>query len=131
MCYNLLVGSGNLSKIRINAHLKSKDDNLTYNGYGIKNKNIIMYTNKNIMTKIIIDDVITLERKKDYLLKINLKEGINLEGEYITNYGTIKLETYAKEITRENNTLKLTYDLIINDEFIDTFTYNLEYSIDS
>lgn len=121
----------NLSKVKIKTTLKSKEENHTFDGYGIKNKNIITYIDNNVITKITIDNIITIERKKQYSLKINLKESINLEGKYITKYGTFKVETYTKKIVKTKNTLKLTYDLNINGEYIDTFTYNLEYSIDS
>ncbi len=121
----------NLSKVKIKTTLKSKEENHTFDGYGIKNKNIITYIDNNVITKITIDNIITIERKQQYSLKINLKESINLEGKYITKYGTFKVETYTKKIVKTKNTLKLTYDLNINGEYIDTFTYNLEYSIDS
>ena len=131
VCYNLFIGSDSLSKIKIKASLKSKESNHTFTGYGIKNKNIITYNDSNIITKITIDNIITIERKENYILKIRLKEGINLDGKYITKYGNIKIATYTKKLTKTESTLKIIYDLNENDEYIDTFTYNLEYSIDS
>ena len=130
MCYNLLIGS-DILKIKIKTKLKNKKETHIFEGSGIKNKNIITYNDNNIITKIIIEDVITIERKKDYYLKIHLKEGIKLEGKYMTNYGDIKISTYTKKIESKEKYLKIIYDLIINNEYIDTFTYNLEYSIDS
>lgn len=130
MCYNLLIGS-DILKIKIKTKLKNKKETHIFEGSGIKSKNIITYNDNNIITKIIIEDVITIERKKDYYLKIHLKEGIKLEGKYMTNYGDIKISTYTKKIESKEKYLKIIYDLIINNEYIDTFTYNLEYSIDS
>ncbi len=118
-------------KIKIKTKLKNKKETHIFEGSGIKSKNIITYNDNNIITKIIIEDVITIERKKDYYLKIHLKEGIKLEGKYMTNYGDIKISTYTKKIESKEKYLKIIYDLIINNEYIDTFTYNLEYSIDS
>ena len=82
-------------------------------------------------TKIKIDDIITIERNNEYKIIINLKKGIKLKGSYTTKYGNINIETTAKEITKEKNTLKIVYDLTVNDEYIDTFSYYCEYSIDS
>ena len=130
MCYNLFIGS-DILKIKIKTKLKNKKETHIFEGSGIKSKNIITYNDNNIITKIIIEDVITIERKKDYYLKIHLKEGIKLEGKYMTNYGDIKISTYTKKIESKEKYLKIIYDLIINNEYIDTFTYNLEYSIDS
>lgn len=119
-----------MSKVKIKAILKNKETN-TFIGYGIKNKNVITYNDCNIITKITMDKTITIERKEEYFLQIKLKKGINLEGKYITKYGNLKVETCAKEIKIDKNYLKVIYDLKINNEFTDTFTYILEYSIDS
>ena len=120
-----------LTKIKIKANLKNKNENHKYEGKGIKNKNVITYNDQNVITKVIFDNIITVERKKDYFLKIYFKEGINLEGEYITNYGKLKVDVYTKKLNIEKNNLKVIYDLKINNEYIDTFTYNLKYSIDT
>jgi len=118
-------------KVKIKSKLKNKQYTHKYNGYGIKNKNIITYNDDNTITKVIIDNIIIIERKNENFLKIYLKEGINLEGKYITKYGNLKIETYSKNIKIKENTLEIIYDLKINDEYVDTFIYNLEYSIDS
>ena len=120
-----------MTKIKIKANLKNKNENHKYEGMGIKNKNVITYNDENVITKVIFDNIITVERKKDYFLKIYFKEGINLEGEYITNYGKLKVDVYTKKLNIEKNNLKVIYDLKINNEYIDTFTYNLKYSIDT
>ena len=118
-------------KINIKTTLKNKEETHTYEGKAIKDKNIIIYKDKNTYTKIKIDKIITIERKNEYQIKINLKKGIKLKGSYITKYGKLDIETYAKEVISRENHLKLVYDLIINNEFIDTFIYYCEYSIDS
>lgn len=118
-------------KIKIKSNIKSKTENHTFDGYGILNKNIITYNDDGIITKITIKNIITIERKKDYNLTINLKKGINLEGKYITKYGNFKVKTQTEETIIKENRLKIKYKLEINNEYIDTFTYKLEYSIDS
>ena len=118
-------------KINIKTAIKNKEEAHTFKGKAIKNQNIITYKDGNTLTKIIIDDIITIERKNENKIILNLKKGIKLEGKYITKYGCISIETYAKEIIKKENKLKIKYDLIINNELIDTFTYYCEYSIDS
>lgn len=120
-----------MSKINIKAKLSSKDDIHIFEGKGIKNKNEIIYKDKDVSTKIILDEIISIERKADYFLKLNLKKGIKLEGEYITKYGNMKVETTLQDIKQEENKIELIYKLEINDEYVDTFEYNFEYSIDS
>ena len=117
--------------INIKASLKSKEETHIYEGRAIKNKNIITYKDETIFTKIIIDDNITIERKGDYKLLLNIKKGIKLKGNYITKYGSFNIETYTKSIIKKENSLKIIYDLIVDGEYIDTFTYYCEYSIDS
>lgn len=118
-------------KIKIKTTLKNKEETHTFKGKAIKNKNIITYKDGSVLTKIKIDDIITIERKDEYIIILNLKKGIKLKGDYITKYGSIDVETLAKKIIKKENSLKIIYDLIINSEYIDTFTYYCEYSIDS
>ena len=118
-------------KVNIKTTLKNKEGIHSFEGKAIKNNNTITYKDKNTITKIKIDDIITIQRKDEYEIILNLKKGIKLKGSYITKYGSIKIETNTKNIIKDENSIKIIYDLIINDEYIDTFTYNCEYSIDS
>ncbi|MBR3229267.1 MAG: DUF1934 family protein [Bacilli bacterium] len=118
-------------KIKLKATLKNKEETHTFKGKAILNENIITYKDGNTLTKIKIDDIITIERKDDYQIILNLKKGIKLKGNYITKYGNIGIETYTKDIIKKENSLKIIYDLTANNELIDTFTYYCEYSIDS
>lgn len=119
-----------LSKIKIKVYIKSKSENYVYEGKAIKSKNQITYIDKYVLTKIKLDEIVEIYRKKDYELKIKLKEGIVLDGTYKNKYGIVDIKTLAKKINIEENKLKIIYDLIIDEHLIDTFTYNLEYSID-
>ncbi|MBR2840263.1 MAG: DUF1934 family protein [Bacilli bacterium] len=119
-----------MSKIKIKVYIKSKSENYVYEGKAIKSKNQITYIDKYVLTKIKLDKIVEIYRKKDYELKIKLKEGIPLEGKLKNKYGTVDIKTLAKTIKIEENKIKIVYDLIIDEHLIDTFTYNLEYSID-
>ena len=118
-------------KINIKTSLKNKEETHSFKGKAIKNKNTITYKDQNILTKIKIDDIISIEREDEYKIILNLKKGIKLKGNYITKYGTVNIETLAKDIIKKEKSIKIIYDLIVNDEYIDTFTYYCEYSIDS
>lgn len=120
-----------MSKIKIKATLKYKDEKHIFEGYGIKKDNQIIYNDENVQTKITIDNIICIERKSDYFIKINLKEGINLPGLYITNYGNFSLKSKALKIKYTENELEIIYKLMINEELLDTFSYNLKFSLDT
>ncbi|MBR3897813.1 MAG: DUF1934 family protein [Bacilli bacterium] len=116
-----------MSKIFLKTKLKSKNENHEFSGKAIKNKNIITYNDNKVITKIIMDKIISIERNSDEYLKLSFQEGKKLKGKYITKYGELEIETNTKKLEKN----KITYDLYINEHFIDTFTYNFEYSIDS
>ena len=120
-----------MSKIKIKSIIKSSDGEFSYEGFGIKNKNVFTYNDDGLLTKVIIDDIVTIERRKDYEIVLKYGEGKKLKGFYKTKYGCFKIETITKNIEKNKKSLKIVYDLIINDEFTDTFTFYFEYSIDS
>ena len=120
-----------MSKIKIEASLKNSNENHTYKGKGIKNKQIIIYNDEKVQTKVTLDNIITIERIGEYYLKLNLKKGIKLKGIYKTNYGSLNIETITEEIKKEKNSIKIIYKLIINNAQIDTFTYNLKFTLDT
>ena len=126
-----------MSKINIEAILKSKNETHTFKGKGIKKDNQIIYNDKNVQTKVTIGNEITIERKVDqadkvdYHLKINLKKGIIKEGTYITNYGTFNLKTITINLINQKNEFKITYKLFIDETYIDTFTYYLKFTLDT
>ncbi len=120
-----------MSKINIEAVLKTKNNIHTFKGKGIKKDNQIIYNDENVQTKITLDNIITIERNSDYNLKINFKPGIKLKGTYITNYGTLNVETKTINLIQKNNELEITYKLKVNETHIDTFTYNLKFTLDT
>lgn len=101
-----------------------------YEGKGIKRGNKIIYKDGKIITKVVIGDILKIFRSGEYDIFLNLKEGIKLSGTYKTCYGNFNIVSYARKIDIKKNSLYVIYDLIIDEHFVDTFTYNLEYSID-
>ena len=120
-----------MSKINIEAILISENESHTFKGKGIKHNNQIIYNDNNVQTKITIDDVIIIERKAEYHLKLNLKKGIKQKGTYITKYGTFELETITNKLIKKNNELEIIYKLRVNGDYISTFTYNLKFTLDT
>lgn len=120
-----------MSKVNIKSILKTKDEIIKYEGKGIKNNSTIIFNENGIKTTIEINNKIIIERKEQYYLLMTFDKQKKEEGKYTTKYGKLKIETYTKYLKIEEKKLKIKYDLIINEHFIDTFEYNFEYSIDS
>ena len=78
-----------------------------------------------------MDNIITIERNAEYKLILNLKKGIKSKGTYINNYGTFEVEVETIELIQKNNELKITYKLKANKSDIDTFIYNLKFTLDT
>lgn len=112
-------------------NIEAKLNNEVFKGKGIKKNNQIIYKDKNILTKITLDNIITIEREEDYYIKINLKKGIKLAGTYITKYGNINIETLTSSIFVSENEIKITYKLYVDKHYIDTIQYNLKFSLDT
>ena len=120
-----------MSKIKIEASLKNSEENHIFKGKGIKKDNQIIYLDENVQTKITMDNIITIERNAEYKLTLNLKKGIKSKGTYINNYGTFEVEVETIELIQKNNELKITYKLRASESDIDTFTYNLKFTLDT
>ena len=115
-----------MSKIKINATTKNKEEKTSHEGLWIKKENEIIYYENKTKTKIKIDNIIEIERKEEYYIKIILEKGIKKEGKYITKYGNIKLETLLKEVKQNEKELEIIYDLYLDSEYVDTICYNLK-----
>ncbi len=120
-----------MSKIKIKSVLKSKNGIHKYNGKGIKTNNKIIYNDKGILTTITLGKIIYLERKKDYYIKIGFNISKTVLGTYIIPEGKMKIKTKTKKIKQGENDININYSLYINDNHIDDFELNLQYSIDT
>ena len=120
-----------MSKIRIKTTLKAKDSIHTYEGKGILNNNQLIYNDNGIITKITLDSPLTIERTKDYNIKLGFKTNEIVKGTYIINEGIIETITNTKELKLEKNSIKIKYNLKINNVNIDDFEFILTYTIDS
>lgn len=120
-----------MSKVNIEATLKNSEKNHTFKGKGIKKDNQIIYLDQNVQTKITLDNMIKIERNSEYSLILNLKKGIKTKGTYINNYGSFIIQIETLDLIQKNNELKITYKLRINETYLDTFTYNLKFTLDT
>lgn len=119
-----------MPKIKIKAKIKNKNEIHTFTGKGILTENGLTYKDKESLTKITLNPL-KIERISSSTIEINLKEGKTCEAIYKTKYGVIHLESKLLELKQEKRKLYIKYILIQNKVIVDTFEYNLEYSIDS
>ena len=110
---------------------QKENTNHKYIGKGLKVNNKITYYDEKIKTQIILSDKIVIIRESEYYIELNLKEKNKLQGKYQTKYGNLNLETSNVKINQTENSLYIKYDLIIDNEFIDTFEYILNFSLDT
>lgn len=120
-----------MSKISIKSVLKSSTDEHIYQGKALLNNNKISYNDHGIMTRIILDDIIWLERESNYLIKMGFSDNKDITGTYIIPEGTMEVKTVVESLLREENSIEIKYSVIINNVFIDNFVLNLIYTIDS
>lgn len=120
-----------MSKIKIKSVIKSKENVHTFEGKGIKQNNKITYNDNGVLTTITLDDVIYLERKKDFYMRLGFSTNKNMEGTYIIPEGKILIETTTKSIKQEENSIIINYFLNIDNAEKNEFELNLQYSIDT
>lgn len=119
-----------MSKIKIRSQIKNKDGIHTFIGKGILNKNVITYKDKEVLTKITLKPL-RIERIDQNTIEINLKEREISKVIYKTEYGIYYIESELIELKESKGSINIKYNLIQNNSILDTFEYNLEYSIDS
>lgn len=122
-----------MSIVIINSSVLSKYEKEVLNGIKAVFKNgKISYVNSDTMVSVtVLPNKVLLERdnkgmkiklefeKNKSLITIYLIKDLNLE---------IKLETKTKELIIEEDHIFIMYDLFMNDEFSDSFIYELEWS---
>lgn len=120
-----------MSKISIKFSITSQNDKQIFEGKAQKKDNSIIFYHDKIKTKINLNNQVTIEREGEYYLKLIFEDRIKKEGEYITKYGKLQIETFTKKLEIKENKLEIIYDLYIEKEYVDTFYYILTFSIDS
>lgn len=122
-----------MSKIMINGGVFSKnDEELIDNVKAVYKDNVIAYNLNGIMVKITTfpDRLLITRENDDMKLNLEFEENKRLVSKYlIKDLGlNVKVETKTKKLIMNDNNLKVEYDLFMNEEFSDSFTFNLEWS---
>lgn len=122
-----------MSKIMINGGVFSKnDEELIDNVKAVYKDNVIAYNLNGITIKITTfpDRLLITRENDDMKLNLEFEENKRLVSKYlIKDLGlNVKVETKTKKLIMNDNNLKVEYDLFMNEEFSDSFTFNLEWS---
>lgn len=122
-----------MSKIMINGGVFSKNDEELIDGVkAVYKDNVIAYNLNGIMVKITTfpDRLLITRENDDMKLNLEFEENKRLVSKYlIKDLGlNVKVETKTKKLIMNDNNLKVEYDLFMNEEFSDSFTFNLEWS---
>ncbi len=122
-----------MSKIMINGGVFSKnDEELIDNVKAVYKDNVIAYNLNGITIKITTfpDKLLITRENDDMKLNLEFEENKRLVSKYlIKDLGlNVKVETKTKKLIMNDNNLKVEYDLFMNEEFSDSFTFNLEWS---
>ncbi len=122
-----------MSKIIINSCVfsKNEEERLT-NVKAILKDGKINYKNDGVSVSItLLKDMIILTRENDDMrLNLEFEENKTLATKYvIKELGIeIKVETKTKKLFINNNSFEIEYELFMNGEFSDNFTYSVEWS---
>lgn len=122
-----------MSKIKINSIVFGKETTkYEISTNGIKKDSIITYKDDNSLVSItILDGIVSIKRENNDMIQ-NLK--FEKDKQHLTNYYIkdlnmdIILKTNTNHLIISNNNIRVEYDLFMNDEFSDTFTFALEWS---
>ncbi len=122
-----------MSKIKIKVAIFSKDEKpYIENKLAIKRDNNITYYDNGSLISLLIkqNKVILRKNNKDIKLNLEFEKDKSLTGFYFIKDLNIKIKAKAKtkKLKINDNSIKIEYDLFMNDEFSDSFIYNIEWS---
>ncbi len=103
-----------MSKIKFDAKLKSKDENLHIFGLGVRSDNRICYKEENVkVTLYIYPNKVEMERvTKEYKVKLSFKlEDKELSTYKVNGYDEILLDVDTKNLFISDNCIKIDYTL--------------------
>lgn len=122
-----------MSKVNIKSIIKSKNNkDYLIETIAIKKDNLISYKDNDIITTINIlkDNIIITRNNNNIEIELVFKNNESIIGKYTLKElnKSIDIKTYTKSLIIENNNLLIEYDLYLNNEYNDTFIYNIEWS---
>ena len=89
-----------MSKIKIKAEIKNKNETHTFVGKGILKDNIITYKDENILTKITLEPL-KIKRIGETEIEIKLRKEKLDDAIYKTKYGVISLNTKLIKVKQQ------------------------------
>ncbi len=124
-----------MSKILIHAILENQTENEQYKieTVGIKRENILQYQEQGIRI------ILTIEKEKIYMKRIQnesqlectFDKTLTTEGIYdIKSVNMIfSIKVHTKKLQIQNNQIRIEYDLILENEPLKEFSYQLNYEV--
>lgn len=122
-----------MSKIIVNHNIKSTSSlEVVKDKKGILKDNIITYNHNGVMIRLkLLENKIFFERENnDVKIYLEFEKNKSIITKYvIKDMGIeIKLESKTKNLIINDNKIMVEYDLFMNDEFSDSFKYEVEWS---
>lgn len=122
-----------MPKIIINSSVKSNtDEEILIKEKAILKDNIITYKKHGINVSINIknNNVLLLRENDEMKITLNFKKNEKTISFYEIKTLNLKIEikVITKKLIIDNKKVSITYDLYMNDEFSDSFNYDLEWS---
>lgn len=122
-----------MSKISLKTYLKTKDEQINYDGYGIMTDNKITYKENDVLVTILYfyDKIMLTRKSDDYIIKMNFELHKNTRGVYnITNNDLqIPLQIETTNLQLKSNEILINYLLKIDEETTTKFSFELIYEV--
>lgn len=122
-----------MSKIKIKSVISKNDENISeITTEALKSDNkIIFYDENNTLMKVEINsDIVVITRDNEemkLLMSFEKNKSLNSFCEIKTLNSKIDVKTITKDLIISSNSLKIIYDMYMDDEYNGTFNYKLEW----
>lgn len=117
-----------MSKIKIDYYLKTDEEIIEKNIYGIYHDDIITFKDSDIITNILLKDNILKRENNDYIITIDLKN--ILCNYYLKEYH--KYLTFNMKLNKyyiADNNIHIDYDIIYEEKNRVNILFNLNYEV--
>ena len=105
-----------MSKININVIIKNEDGIINNNYVALKNKNRIIYYEKDYKTTIFLDNFKIVRENKDSIINMNFEQSKQTIGKIDVNNNKLDLEIYTYFLDVLDDYIKLKYKIITTNQ---------------